>query len=316
MNTSARPSPDGDRPIQIHFKAVTKRFPDGTHGLQEASWEIRDGVSACLLGPPGSGKTTAVRVLEGALEPTGGSVLLLGVNIANRRRYREIRKHVGIVPQDPGMYADRTVGEYLALACSLYSDEDRVVTPDDAEEMLGLSEYRHTRMTYLSTNYKRRLALAAALVGNPRVLILDEPTAGLDPLAARDLRHYLEVAMRGRTSLLCTHNEDEAHTLCTYAVTLRGGQVVAQGTWEQIREGSLPRLRVAAREGVDRLLAELHKFGFHAEADQGSVLVEVPNVRRDAPEVLRKLLNEAKVDVYECAPVRPPVERAVAEASS
>ena len=315
MNSSGRLSREDDRPTQIHFKAVTKRFPDGTLGLQEASWEIKDGVSACLLGQTGSGKTTAVRVLEGALEPTGGSVLLLGVNIANRRRYREIRKHVGIVPQRPGMYADRTVGEYLALACSLYSDEDRVITPDEAEETLGLTEYRHTRMTYLSPNYQRRLSLAAALVANPRVLILDEPTEGLDTLAAQDLRSHLERAMRGRTSLLCTHNRDEAQRLCTYAVTLRGGQVVAEGTWEQIREGSHPRLRVAAREGVDRLLAELEKFGYRAEADEGSVLVEVPNVRRDAPEVLRKLLNEAKVDVYECAPVRPAMEGAFAEAS-
>jgi ABC-2 type transport system ATP-binding protein len=315
MNSSALVLLGKDRPTQINFKAVTKRFPDGTLGLQEASWEVKEGVSACLLGPPGSGKTTAVRVLEGALEPTGGSVLLLGVNIANRRRYREIRKQVGIVPQGPGMYADRTVGEYLALACSLYSDEDRVVTPDEAEQLLGLTEYRHTRMTYLSTNYQRRLALAAALVANPRVLILDEPTAGLDPLAAQDLRGYLEIAMRGRTALLCTHNQDEAQRLCTYAVTLRGGRVVAKGTWDEIREGALPRLRVAAREGVDRLLAELQKFGFHAWADQGSVLVEVQNVRKDGPDILRKLLTEARLDVYECAPARPAVEGVFAEAS-
>ena len=303
-----------DKPIQIHFKAVTKRFPDATLGLQEASWAIEEGASACLLGPPGSGKTTAVRVLEGSLEPTGGSVLLLGVNVAQEpRRYRDIRKHVGIVPQSPGMYADRTAGEYLALACSLYSDRYRVITPDEAEEMLGLSEYRHTRMTYLSPNYQRRLALAAALVANPEVLILDEPTAGLDPLAAQDLRHYLELAMRDRTALLCTHNQDEAQRLCTYVIKLHGGRVEAEGTWEQIREGSMPRLRVAAREGVDRLLAELQKFGFHAEADQGSVLVEVPNVRKDGPDLLRKLLNEASIDVYECAPVRQPLERVFAE---
>ena len=304
-----------DRPIQIHFKAVTKRFPDATLGLQEASWAIEEGARACLLGRPGSGKTTAVRILEGSLEPTGGSVLLLGVNIAQEpRRYRAIRKYVGIVPQSPGMYTDRTAGEYLALACSLYSDRDRVITPDEAEETLGLSEYRHTRMSYLSTNYQRRLALAAALVANPEVLILDEPTAGLEPLAAHDLRHYLELAMRDRTTLLCTANQDEAQRLCDYVIKLRGGRVEAEGTWEQIQEGSLPRLRVAARQGVDRLLAELQKFGFHAEADQGSVLVEVPNVRNDGPDLLRKLLNEAGVDVYECAPARPALEGVFAEA--
>jgi len=306
-----------DKVIQIHFKAVTKRFPDTTLGLQEASWAIEEGARACLLGRRGSGKTTAVRILEGSLEPTGGSVLLLGVNIAQEpRRYRAIRKRVGIVPQNPGMYSDRTAGEYLALACSLYSDRDRVITPDEAEEMLGLSEYRHTRMDYLSTNYQRRLALAAALVANPEVLILDEPTAGMEPLPAHDLRNYLDLAMgvRNRTTLLCTANQEEAQRLCNYVIKLHGGRVEAEGTWDQIREGSLPRLRVAAREGVDRLLAELQKFGFNAEADQGSVLVEVPNVRNDGPELLRKLLNEAKVDVYECAPVRPSLEGMFVEA--
>ena len=304
-----------DKLIQIHFKAVTKRFPNATLGLQEASWAIEEGASACLLGRRGSGKTTAVRILEGSLEPTGGSVLLLGVNIAQEpRRYRAIRKRVGIVPQNPGMYSDRTAGEYLALACSLYSDRDRVITPDEAEEMLGLSEYRHTRMSYLSTNYQRRLALAAALVADPEVLILDEPTTGLEPLPAHDLRNYLELAMRNRTTLLCTANQEEAQRLCNYVIKLQGGRVEAEGTWDQIREGSLPRLRVAAREGVDRLLAELQKFGFNAEADQGSVLVEVTNVRNDGPELLRRLLNEASVGVYECAPVRTASEGVFAEA--
>jgi len=304
-----------DKPIQIHFKAVTKRFPNATLGLQEASWAIEEGASACLLGRRGSGKTTAVRILEGSLEPTGGSVLLLGVNIAQEpRRYRAIRKRVGIVPQNPGMYSDRTAGEYLALACSLYSDRDRVITPDEAEEMLGLSEYRHTRMSYLSTNYQRRLALAAALVADPEVLILDEPTTGLEPLPAHDLRNYLELAMRNRTTLLCTANQEEAQRLCNYVIKLQGGRVEAEGTWDEIREGSQPRLRVAAREGVDRLLAELEKFGYQAEADQGSVLVEVTNVRNDGPELLRRLLVEARVDVYECAPVRTASEGVFAEA--
>ncbi len=300
---------------EIHFNAVTKRFPNGKLGLSEATWEIQEGMRACLLGPPGSGKTTAVRVLEGALKPTGGSVLLLGINVSQEpRRYREVRKDVGIVPQSPGMYSDRTAGEYLALACSLYSDRSTVVTPDEAEQVLGLSEYRHTRMDYLSKNYQRRLALAAAMVSNPKVLILDEPTAGLDPLAATDLRKYLEKAMEGRTSLLCTHDQDEAQTLCNYVITLRGGQVVAKGTWEEIQSGSRPQLRVAAREGVDRLMAELQKFGFQAKRDHGSVLVEVPNVRSDGPEVLRKLLNDAGMDVYEFAQVKPAVEGVLAEA--
>jgi ABC-2 type transport system ATP-binding protein len=294
---------------EIHFRSVTKRFPNGALGLSEASWRVEEGARACLFGPPGSGKTTAIRVLQGALKPTGGSVLLLGVNVSKEpRRYRDIRKEVGILPQNPGMYTDRTAGEFLALACSLYSDRHEVVRPDEAEEMLDLAEYRDTKMSYLSKNYQRRLALAAALVARPRVLILDEPTAGLEQLAAQDLHKYLRLAMSGRTALLCTHNEAEAEALCDYVITLRGGSVVSEGTWEELRERSRPRLRLAAKEGVDRLVFELQKFGYRVEPEQTAVIVEVPNMRQNAPELLRKLLVESKLDVYECAPLRPSVE--------
>jgi ABC-2 type transport system ATP-binding protein len=294
---------------EIHFRSVTKRFPNGTLGLAEATWRVEEGARACLFGPPRSGKTTAIRVLQGALKPTGGSVLLLGVNVSKEpRRYRDIRKEVGILPQSPGMYSDRTAGEFLALACSLYSNRHEVVRPDEAEEMLDLAEYRDTKMSYLSMNYQRRLALAAALVARPRVLILDEPTAGLEPLAAQDLHKYLRLAMEGRTALLCTHNEAEAEALCDYVITLRGGYVVSEGTWEELRERSRPRLRLAAKEGVDRLVFELQKFGYRVEPEQSAVIVEVPNMRQTAPELLRKLLVESKLDIYECAPLRPSVE--------
>jgi ABC-2 type transport system ATP-binding protein len=285
----------------IAFRSVTKRFPNGALGLADASWYIAEGSQTCLLGPSGSGKTTAVRILEAALKPTGGSVLLLGVPI-DSPDYRKVRRRLGIVPQLPGVYQDLTAGEYMALAAGLYDQR-----PERVEEALDLTEYLHTRMTHLSSAFQRRLALAAALVADPDVLLLDEPTAGLDPVAARDLHRYLRQVMPGRTTLLCTNSEAEAESLCQEVISLRAGRVVAQGTWEELRRRAKARLRVAARQGPERLVAELGQLGYKAEADGTSVLVELTELQEEAPVILRRLID-AQVDVYECAPVRPTVE--------
>jgi len=286
----------------IAFRSVTKRFPNGTLGLADANWYVEEGKHACLLGPSGSGKTTAVHLLQAALRPTGGSILLLGVPV-DGPGYRGVRGRLGILPQGPGMYADLTAGEYMALAARLYG-----ARPDRAVEALDLGEYLHTRMTYLSPSFQRRLALAAALVADPDVLVLDEPTAGLDRVAADHLILYLREAMRGRTTLFCTHRQDEGESLCSEVIYLRGGQVVAQGTWEEVRRRSRPRLRVAARQGVGAVMAELAELGMHGEpADGGAVVVSVASPEQESGALLRRLL-EAGLDVYECAPVRPALE--------
>jgi ABC-2 type transport system ATP-binding protein len=211
------------------------------------------------------------------------------------------------------MYGDLTAGEYMALAARL-SD----VRPDLAIESMGLNDYLLTRMTHLSSSFQRRLALAAAMVASPDVLVLDEPTAGLDPVAAHDLHKYVREAMHGRTALLCTHNESDAQALCDEVVSLRGGRVVDQatGTWEQLRQRSRPRLRVAARQGGLALLRQLRDMSLSAEADEddaSAVLVSIANAQEEGPRLLRRLLD-AGLDVYECTPVRPSLEVAFQEA--
>jgi len=291
----------------IAFRSVTKRFPDGTLGLADATWHVAEGVHACLLGGSSSGKTTAVRMLQAALRPTGGSVLLLGVPV-DGPGYREVRGRLGIVPQGPGMYPDLTAGEYMSLASRLYN-----ARPERAIDALDLGEYLRTRMTYLSPNFQRRLALAAALVADPDVLLLDEPTAGLEPDDARDLQPYLREAMRGRTAVLCTHKEPEARALCQEVAILRAGRVVAQGTWDDLARRTRPRLRLAARQGADRVLAELAELGLQGDAEDGAVLVATADPQEDGASLLRRLL-EAGLDVYQCAPVEPEVKDIVLEA--
>src|SRR5205085_2287447 len=158
-----------------------------------------------------AGKSTSIRLLEAALRPTRGSVALLGADI-DSANYLSARQRTGIVPQGPGMYADLTTLEYLTLARDLYRRGDVPKTV----EAFGLGEHADKRMTQLSGGFQRRVVVAAALLAEPDVLLLDEPTVGLDPLATHDVHQMLSQAMRtpGRTTLLCTHNLAEAEALC------------------------------------------------------------------------------------------------------
>jgi ABC-2 type transport system ATP-binding protein len=197
------------------------------------TWSIGVGARACLLGPNGAGKSTSIRLLQGALTPTTGEVRLLGIPVASPD-YLAARRRTGTVPQGPGMYTDLTVSEYLILARQLYGRGDIA----RIEEVFELGPHRGKMLAQLSGGYQRRIALAAALLSEPDVLLLDEPTVGLDPVAARDVHAFLRDAMRGRTTLLCTHNLAEAETLCEEVVILRDGKVLVHSSLAELRKRS------------------------------------------------------------------------------
>ncbi|MGH7910267.1 MAG: ATP-binding cassette domain-containing protein [Candidatus Dormibacteraceae bacterium] len=283
----------------IRFDQVSKRFRGGTLALDRATWEVPAGARACLLGPNGAGKSTSIRLLQGGLEPTRGEVSLLGAAVGGAG-YLDARRRCGIVPQQPGMYKDLTADEYLRLADNLYYNRSR---PGEAPvvETFGLVEHLGKRMTQLSGGLQRRLVLAAALVGEPDLLLLDEPTVGLDPVAARDVHEFLRRFMVGRTTLLCTHNLAEAEALCDDVVILREGKVVVQGRLEDLRRRGSPRLRLTARQGPQAIAARL-ELPVTTEDDGRHVLVEVASIDDDAPRLLRTLLA-AGIDVISCEPV-------------
>ncbi|MFZ0217520.1 MAG: ABC transporter ATP-binding protein, partial [Candidatus Dormiibacterota bacterium] len=243
------------------------------------------------------GKSTSIRLLQAAIAPTGGAVSLLGAPV-DSPAYASARRQCGIVPQQPGMYRDLTGAEYLHLACELTAGRQEPVV-----EEFGLGPHLEKRMAQLSGGLQRRLTLAAALVGEPALLLLDEPTAGLDPVAARDVHDYLRAVMAGRTTLLCTHNLAEAEALCDLVVILRDGQVIVQGGLDELRAGGRPRLRLAARQGPQAILDALGTGAAGTIDDDGRHLVlEVTSVDEDAPALLRRLLG-AGVDVTACEPV-------------
>ena len=290
----------------LAFQHVTKRFRNGRVALSDVSWSIAEGRRTCLLGPNGAGKSTSIRILEGALRPTAGSAELLGEPIEGPG-YAAARMRTGIVPQGPGMYADLTAREYLRFAAELYDTR-----PDRVIAAFGLRDHLRTRLAELSGGFQRRVVLAAALVAEPELLLLDEPTVGLDPKASHEVHDYLQQVMRGRTVLLCTHNLAEAEALCEDVIILRDGQVVVQGRLADLRRGARSRLRLAVHQGPEALTARLDGIG-PMRVDGRSVLLEVADPEREAPAVLRRLL-EAGLDVYECTPVQASLEEVFLEA--
>jgi ABC-2 type transport system ATP-binding protein len=261
---------------------------------------------ACLLGPNGAGKSTAIRLLGGAIAPTAGRVRLLGADVRAADAYLAARRRTGIVPQGPGMYADLTVDEYLALARAVYRRGAVAAMID----LFGLGPYRDMPLARLSGGFQRRLTLAAALLSEPDLLLLDEPTVGLDPVATHEVHGYLRQVMAGRTTLLCTHNMAEAEALCDEVVILRGGAVLVQSSLADLRQRARMPVRLAARQGRAALLAALDGLGLAARPDPGddaAVLLPVADPAADLPDLLRRLLADGQ-EVYLCQPLQATLE--------
>ena len=291
-----------DAHAALAFENVTKRYGRGTLALDGVSWSIEVGARACLLGPNGAGKSTSIRLLEGALQPTNGRVRLLGAE-AGSPGYVDARRRTGIVPQGPGMYGDLSVMEYLELARRLYGRG----SIDRTLEALRLGPYRAAILANLSGGYQRRVVLAAALLGEPELLLLDEPTVGLDPVAAHDVVALLREAMAERTTLLCTHNLAEAEALCDQVVILRDGHVLVQTSLDEMRSRAHPLVRIAARQSSVLLQSALRRRGRDVRIDEDAVLVGVADPFAEIPDLLRSLLVEG-FDVYECRPIQPTLE--------
>lgn len=288
----------------LAFEGVSKRYSREVLALDDVSWSIRAGARTCLLGPNGAGKSTSIRLLEGAIRASSGCVSLLG-SAVDGDGYMEARRRVGVVPQGPGMYADLSVGEYLSLAARLYGRGDAV----GWMERMGLAPYRDRMLARLSGGYQRRAAIAAALLAGPELLLLDEPTVGLDPVAAHEVHTQLREAMTGRTTLLCTHNLAEAEALCDEVVILRGGKVLVQSSLASLKQRSRRLLRLAARQPANLLADALRarRFETTLDTDLRGVLVPMADPMLEAPGLLRGLLADG-LDLYEARPVEPTLE--------
>jgi ABC-2 type transport system ATP-binding protein len=196
----------------IHAENLTKRFGE-TLAVDGLNLDVAEGEVFGFLGPNGAGKTTTVRMLTSLISPTAGSATVAGFSVG--RQDTEIRRTVGVLTETPGLY-DALSAEYnLRIYAELYEVKDVPGQTDKYLKMLGLWERRYDAAGTFSKGMKQKLAIARALLHEPRILFLDEPTAGLDPEGAHLVREFIaELKKVGRTIFLCTHNLDEADHLC------------------------------------------------------------------------------------------------------
>jgi ABC-2 type transport system ATP-binding protein len=266
--------------------AVAVRDLRKSYGAVEAvrgiSFAIRAGECFGLLGPNGAGKTTTVEVLEGLLAPTSGDVEVLGRRWG--RDDREIRERLGVCLQQTVLSERLEVGEIVTLFRAFYR-EGRA--PRDVVAEVGLQEKARARVGTLSGGQKQRLAVACALVGDPDVLFLDEPTTGLDPQSRRGVWDIVEsLKKRGRTVVLTTHYMDEAERLCDSIAVVDHGRIIAEGTpRELIRSlGGDHVIEIAVEEGGPGELRPGDLAGLpsvravHAEAGHLILTVVEPHV--------------------------------------
>jgi len=219
------------------------------HAVQGIDFEVVRGEVFGLLGPNGAGKTTTVEVLEGYRERTRGIVSVLGHDPGGRPR--ALRERVGIVLQSSGIYRHATPRELIAHWAGFYP------APRDVEEVIdlaGLRESEHVLARRLSGGQARRLDFALALVGDPELVFLDEPTTGFDPAARRAAWETIRaLAELGKTVLLTTHYLDEAQALCDRVAIVKDGRILAVGAPAQLGVGASSRYRVSWRDEAGEL---------------------------------------------------------------
>jgi ABC-2 type transport system ATP-binding protein len=255
--------------IAIDVHDLTKSFGDRVV-VRDLSMQVKKGTIYGFLGPNGSGKTTTIRMITGLLTPDKGEGTCLGYNI--RTQADEIKLHVGYMTQRFSLYQDLTVAENLEFVARLYLMKNPVQAARDMIERLGLKGRENQLAGELSGGWKQRLALGACTLPNPQLLLLDEPTAGVDPKARREFWDEIHaLAGEGLTVLVSTHYMDEAER-CHEIAYIAYGELLTHGTVEQvIRQAGLVTYDVSGE--INGLLHELqHKPGIDMVAPFGNSL--------------------------------------------
>ena len=213
----------------IEVENLSKRYGP-TLAVSGVSFSVQKGEVLGFLGPNGAGKTTTMRVITGFLPPTEGKVLVAGYDVTEQPL--EAKRHTGYLPETPPVYPDMTVAEYLAFVARIkgVARGERKTRLDGIIEKCAVGDVRNRQIGKLSKGYRQRVGLAQALIHNPDVLVLDEPTAGLDPKQIIETRELIKGLAGQHTVILSTHILPEVSKTCQRVVVINQGQIVAVGT--------------------------------------------------------------------------------------
>ncbi len=299
----------------ILTRNLWKIYPNGIRAVRGINLAIREGEIFGLLGPNGAGKTTTIRMIMGLLAPTCGEIYVWGVNVVQKPIVA--RRFIGYVPQFFSLYPDLTVMENMMFYASLYGIPKAEAREKVHEVMraVDILRYRDVLAGNLSGGYKRRLELAVALIHDPPILLLDEPTAGIDPPIRRAFWElFRELKRSGKTILVTTHYMDEAEN-CDRLALISHGKIIAEGSPREIKRmtygGDLIRIRIRGRaDNVDLPVKRV----LNKKLGDGYVEIRalVEDYARDIPAIVEKLRTIGE-DVLLVEPIQVTLEDAFIE---
>jgi ABC-2 type transport system ATP-binding protein len=303
--------------LSIDVKELTRRFNSFT-AVDRLSFEVEEGEVFGLLGPNGAGKTTTLRMLSCLISPTEGFATIAGFDI--RKDPVKVRKSMGILTENPSLYERLTAYENLDFFAEAYGVNDAQERKNRIHELLeflNLWDRRDDKVGTFSKGMKQKLAIARATVHKPRVLFMDEPTAGLDPESAKEIRDLMAQLSRHekRTILLCTHHLEDAEKLCRRVMIMNKGKTVIVGTPDDLREkiSDQPVVQVTLASLNEEIVAklQLNKLAKRVTVDveNNNLLVSVDDARQATPEIIREIVRSGG-SILSVNVVRPSLEEA------
>ena len=263
----------------IEIVALSKNYGD-KRALDNISFSVRKGEIVGFLGPNGAGKSTTMNIITGYLSSTSGTVTVDGFDILENPI--EVKRRVGYLPEQPPLYMDMTVSEYLDFVYDLkkIKGKNKAEHIKEITEKVGIDGVYNRRISHLSKGYKQRVGLAQALLGNPEVLILDEPTVGLDPKQIIEIRNVIKELGKEHTVILSSHILSEISAVCERVIIIKEGKIVAEDTPENLSRAYSKRkiimLKIAG--SADDVLNALDPLSCKvsvSEAENGCVDAEI-----------------------------------------
>lgn len=221
--------------MDIRIENLSKKYGPQT-AVDQLSFSVKTGEILGFLGPNGAGKTTTMKMITGYIRPDAGDILIGGQSVATN----DIRAHIGYLPEHNPLYLDMPVIDYLAY-CAALQGMDKAAVPGRIREMVsvcGLNVEKHKRIGELSKGYRQRVGLAQALIHDPAILILDEPTTGLDPNQIVEIRQLIRDIGKEKTVILSTHILPEVEATCDRILIINRGRIAADGTADMLRRQS------------------------------------------------------------------------------
>jgi ABC-2 type transport system ATP-binding protein len=275
----------------IHVENLSKRFTK-TLAVDGLNLDVAEGEVFGFLGPNGAGKTTTVRMLTSLIAPSSGTATVGGFEIG--KQDTNIRRTVGVLTETPGMYDNLSAEFNLRIFAELYEVKDVPGQIEKYLKMLGLWERRFDAAGTFSKGMKQKLAIARALLHEPRILFLDEPTAGLDPEGAHLVRDFIsELKKEGRTIFLCTHNLEEADHLCDRVGVFKT-RLLVMDTPTKLRASVFGRKVIFHLRAADETIADsIRKLPFVREVKvvENKLVVTMDEPETRNPEVVRSLVK-------------------------